>query len=451
MRIVVIGAGEVGFDVARMLSEEQHDVFVVDNDADVLHRVRRKLDVMTVQGSGTAAGVLEEAQIQRADMVIAVTAVDEVNLVACMMADRLGVPTTIARTRTNESERQQAVLSTQDFGIDLAIHPEEAAAAEVVRLIQRASASDVFTFCNKQLQLIGVRIHADAAVVGRSMHELVTEHAEVDFRVKAILRGETTVLPDGDERIQPDDHLFIMTRPADVSTVTRLLGKEDVRIRHIMIAGGSRVGMSVARRIVDDCPDCQVKLIEPNAERAEHLAATLPEVLVLQGDTTDVELLVEEGLKDMDAFVAVSEEEEANLVTCLMAKEYGVYKTVAQLSKAAYIPMSEQLGLDAAVSTKLAVSREVRRYFRGQHVLSVATVYGLNAEILEAYASPNAPITHAPLRELDLPDGMLVGAVNHNESGIEIATGDTHIQANDRVIVFVLPTSAQHIESLFGT
>ncbi|PEN05218.1 Trk system potassium transporter TrkA [Longimonas halophila] len=451
MRIVVIGAGEVGFDVARMLSEEQHDVFVVDNDADVLHRVRRKLDVMTVHGNGTSASVLEDARIHEANMVVAVTAVDEVNLVACMMADRLGVPTTIARTRTSEAERKQAVLSTQDFGIDLAIHPEEAAAAEVVRLIQRASASEVLTFCAEQLQLIGVRIDPDSEVVGASMKELVAIDADIDFRIKAILRGNKTILPDGAERIQADDHLFIMTRPTCVSAVTKLLGKKDMQIRHIMIAGGTRVGVRTAQHIMRDCPDCRVKLIEPNADRAAQLAADLPNVLVLQGDTTDVELLVEEGLKDMDAFVAVSNKEEANLVTCLMAKEYGVHKTVAQLSKVAYIPMSEQLGLDAAVSTKLAVSHEVQRFFRGQHVLSVATVHGLNAEILEAYASPGAPITRGPLHKLDLPDGLLVAAVNHENGPIEIATGDTHIQANDRAIVFVLPTSVEHIESLFGT
>ena len=449
MRVVVIGAGEVGFDVAEMLAEEQHDVFVVDNNADVLRRVQRKLDVMTVEGNGTSSSTLNEAQVSKADIVIAVTAVDEVNLVACMIADRLGVPTTIARTRTTEDERRHAVLDIQDFGIDLAIHPEEAAAAEVVRLIQRASASDVLTFCNEQLQLIGIRVDAEAAVVGQTMQELMQAHPNTDFRVKAILRGETTLLPKGRERIHPEDHLFVMVRPSDVSAVTRIMGKEETRIRHIMITGGTRVGASIARRIMHACPDCRIKLIEPNAERAEQLAADLPEVLVIQGDATEVDLLVEEGLKDMDAFIAVSDAEEANLVTCLMAKEFGVYKTVAQLSKVAYIPMSEHLGLDAAVSPKLAVSREVRRYFRGQNVLSVATVYGLNAEILEAYASPGSPITRGALHELDLPEGMLVGAVNHNGSGIEIAAGDTRVRADDRVIVFALPDVVEHIESLF--
>lgn len=451
MHVVVVGAGEVGFDVARMLAHEQHDVFVVDQDAEVLRRVQRKLDVMTVQGSGTSSGVLNEARIREADMMIAVTAVDEVNLVACMMADRLGVPTTIARTRTTEDERKHAVLSVKDFGIDLAIHPEEAAAAEVVRLIQRASASDVLTFCNEQLQLIGVRVDAEAEVVGQTMQELVQAHPDIEFRVKAILRGETTLLPKGQEHIRPDDHLFVMARPSDVSAVTRIMGKEETRIRRIMIAGGTRMSSSIARRIARMCPDCRIKLIEPDAERAEQLAAELPDVLVLQGDTTEVDLLVEEGLKDMDAFIAASDAEEANLVTCLMAKEFGVYKTVAQLSKVAYIPMSEQLGLDAAVSPKLSVSREIRRYFRGQHVLSVATVYGLNAEILEAYASPGAPITRGALHELDLPKGLLVGAVNHDEGGIEIATGTTCIRANDRAIVFVLPESTKQIDSLFGT
>ncbi len=446
MQVVVVGAGEVGFDVARILSMEQHDVTVIDIEPDVLERVQQKLDVMTIQGNGTSATVLQEAGIEGADMLIAVTAVDEVNLIACMMGDRLGVPTTIARTRSEELAHAQSVLKAQDFGIDLIIHPEESAAAEVARLIQRASATDVLTFCDGHLHLIGIRLDDDAPVLGKTLQEVVEDHPEFSFRIKAIVRGMRTILPRGDERLQKNDQVFVLTRPKYVTPVVRLMGKGAVGIKHVMILGGSRVGAGIAQRLSDQ--GRRIKLIEPDPEVAEELAEQLSNVLVINGDATDIDLLVREGLGEMDAFVAVTDDEESNLVTCLMAKHVGVYKTVGLLSKAAYIPISQAIGLDAAVSKKLAVSREVRRYLRGKHVLSVATVHGLDAEILEIVATSRSPVTRKPLKELSLPKGMLVGAVEHEDS-TEIATGETRIEAGDRAIIFVLPEQVEAVEKLF--
>ena len=447
MRTVVVGAGEVGFDVARILALEQHDVTVIDIDEDVLQKVRENLDVMTVQGNGTSAEVLREAGIHDADLLVAVTAVDEVNLIACMMADRLDVPTTVARTRTDELARAHSVLEAKDFGIDLVIHPEESAAVEVTQLIQRAGTTDVLSFCDGRVQLLGVRLDADAPVVGRPLHAVVAEHPEVEFRVPALVRNGQTRLPGGDEVLRRGDQVFVLTRPKYVTPVTRILGKGDVNIQNVMILGGSRVGAGVARRLSEKNGK-RIKLIEPDAERAEDLAERLPETLVIHGDPTDMDLLVREGLGEMDAFAAVTDDEESNLVTCLMAKHLKVYKTVAQLSKAAYIPISQQIGLDAAVSKKLAVAREVRRYLRGKHVMSVATVYGLDAEILEIEATPRSPVTRSPLKGLDLPSGMLIGAVQHDGT-TEIAVGSTQIKAGDRAIVFVLPTKVEAAESLF--
>lgn len=447
MRTVVVGAGEVGADVARILALEQHDVTVVDTDEDVLRSIRASLDVMTVQGSGTSAPVLDEAGIREADLLVAVTAVDEINLIACMMADRLGVETTIARTRTDEMERTHSVLEAKDFGIDLVIHPEESAAVEVAQLLQRAGATDVLTFCDNSVQLIGVRLDAEAPVVGRPLHEVVAAHPDVEFRVKAIVRDEQTHLPDGNEVLAAGDQIFVLARPETVTPVIRLLGKEAVGMDHVMILGGSKVGEGVARRLADQ-HSVSIKLIEPDPERAEELAERLPDTLVLNGDPTDIDLLKSEGLADMDAFAAVTDDQESNLVTCLMAKNLGVYKTVAQLSKAAYIPISQQIGLDAAVSKKLAVAREVQRYLRSRHVRSMATVYGLDAEILEIEASPGSPITTGALKDLDLPEGMLIGAVDHGET-TELATGTTQIAGGDRVIVFVLPRTVDACEALF--
>jgi len=449
MRVVVIGAGEVGFDVARILAQEQHDVSVIDNDPEVIQRVQASLDVMAVQGSGTSASILEEAGIRDADMLIAVTAIDEVNIIACMMADRLDVPTTIARTRSDELTRTQSVLKAQDFGIDLVIHPEESAAAEVVRLIRRASATDLLTFAEGRLHMVGIRLDEDAPVIGKTLQDVAQEHPEITFRIKAIARGIRTILPRGDEKLCAGDQVFVLTRPKYTTPVGRIMGKEDTKMQNVMITGGTRVGAAIAHRLSEGPSNMRIKLIEPDPETAEDLACDLSGSLVINCDPTDIDTLVAEGLGEMDAFVAVTDDQESNLVTCLMAKHLGVYKTVGLLSKAAYIPISTAIGLDAAVSKKLAVSREVRRFLRGKHVLSVATVHGLDAEILEIEAEPRAPITRGPLMEQDLPSGILIGAVERN-GDVEIATGTTTIEPGDRTIVFVMPEMVGRAEQAFA-
>lgn len=448
MRVIVVGAGEVGFDVARMLAREQHDVVVVDVNPTALEAVRDRLDVLTVLGNGTSAEVLIDAEVARADMLIAVTAIDEVNVIACMLADRMGVETTVARVRTDELTRTKSVLRASDFGIDLIIHPEESAAGEVVRLIRRASATDVLMFADDRLQLVGMRLDPDAPVLGRTLREVAIEHAHLTFRVMGIGRGIRTLLPGGNERFQKGDQVFVLGRPKDMPHIARLMGKSDSRMHHVMVLGGTAVGARIAQQL-SETKHKRIKLVEPNLSRAERLAEELPNVLILRGDVTDIDLLAREGLGEMDAFVAVTDDEESNLITCLMAKHLGVQKTVALLSKSAYIPISQSIGLDAAVSKKLAVSREILRFLRGKHVQSVATVHGLDAEILEIEAKPRAPVTQKPLRDLTLPAGMLVGAVLHGRD-IEVATGDTCIEAGDRAIVFVQPRQVAAAEKYFA-
>ncbi len=447
MRVIVIGAGEVGYDVARILSMEQHDVVVVDTDAVALDRARDKLDVMTIHGSGTSAEVLGDCGIRRADMLIAVTAVDEVNIIACMLANRLGVDTTIARVRSDELTRTRSVLKAADFGIDLIIHPEESAASEIVRLIRRAAATDVLSFAEGRLQLVGMRIDDAAPVVGMQLKEIAGMLPGVPFRIMAIVRGIRTILPGGTEFLRKGDQIFVMARPRDLPHVIKLMGKEEGRMQHIMVLGGTSTGVRIAAQLAEG-KNKRIKLVEPNRERAEAIADTLPNVLVIHGDATDIDLLALEGLGEMDAFVAVTEDEESNLVTCLMAKHLGVRKTVALLSKGAYIPISQTIGLDAAVSKKLAVSREVLRFLRGKNVLSVATIHGLDAELLELEARPRAQATQGPLATLRLPKGLLISAVIHRDR-VEIATGDTEIAPGDRVLVFVLPNRVEDAQKFF--
>ncbi len=448
MQAIVIGAGEVGYDVARLLAMEQHDVTVVDVSSEALEAVQSRLDVLTIHGSGTSEEVLQTCRVKQADILIAVTTVDEVNLISCMLASRLGVKTTVARVRSNVIGSSQSVIKAKDFGIDILIHPEESTAEEVTRLIRRANATDVLTFANGRLNLVGVRLDHHSVAIGMTLEALSEQLPTIPFRVVGISRGIRTLFPRGETRLSKNDQVFVMARPKHIPHVTRLLGKVEGKIQDVMILGGSRIGALVAQRLTAS-KFKNIKLVEPNRERAEEVARELSNVLVINSNASDIDLLVTEGLSEMDAFVAVTEDEESNLVACLMAKHLGVKKTVALLSKGAYVPISQAIGLDAAVSKKLAISREILHFLRSKHVKSVATVHGLDAEILEIEARPRAAITRKPLDALNLPAEMIVGAVMRGKE-VEVAQGETHIQAGDRVIVFVRSRFIPQAERLFS-
>lgn len=455
MRAIVVGAGDVGYDVARMLSLQRHDVTVIDTDQAKIEHVSETLDVLAIQGSGTSAETLIKARILDADLLVAVTDVDEVNIIASMLAERFSQKskktTTIARVRSGEFSADDSVLTMADFGIDLIIHPEESTATEVVALLRRAAATDIVEFCDGRLQLVGIRIDRDASVVGLALAALAQQNSHLQFRVMGISRGIRTIVPDGAATLRANDQVFVLTPTGQVGQVTHMFGKEGRRLEHCMILGGTQVGARIAAGLTENkrrTGNMTVKLVEANRARAEHLAEVLEDVLVIHGDPADIDLLVREGLGEIDALVAVTADEESNLVSCLMAKHLEVRKTVALLSKSAYIPISQAIGLDAAVSQKLAVTREVQRFLRSSHVQSVATIQGLDAEILELEVVAGSPITSAPLMEQKFPNGILIGAVAGKH--VEIATGRTQILAGQHAIVFAIPSRVKEAEALFS-
>jgi trk system potassium uptake protein TrkA len=447
MRIIVLGAGEVGFDVAQMLSRENHDVVVIDEVAGPLENVRSRLDVLTIQGNGTTVSVLKQAGVDICDMIIAVTSVDEVNVIACMVASRMGAGITIARVRSGELSHDEAVLKPEDLGIDHIIHPEESTADEIVRLIRRTSATDILSLADNDLQLVGIRLGDSSPTLYRSLEELAAEAPRLAFRVMGINRGLRTIIPRGKERLYLNDQVFALVRPGDFADLASLFGKSDAKLQNVMILGGSAVGERVAAALSAD-KQVRVKLIEPDRANAERLAGELNHVLVIHGEESDIDLLAIEGITDMDAFVGVKDDEASNLVTCLIAKHLGVPKAIAMLSTAAYLPISQRIGIDAAVNKKRAIASEVLRFLRGKHVLSHATVPGLDAEILELQAVESSPIAGKPLKEMTVPDGVLIGAVMR-PNGTEVARGDTVITAGDRVIVFGLPGTIDKVLKLF--
>ena len=457
MRALIIGAGDVGYDIARMLARQKLDVVVVDHDPAKIEHIRDTLDVQALLGSGTSASTLSEAGISRVGLMVAVTDVDEVNIVAAMLAEaaarRVGHDcTTIARVRSGEFSEKDALLKLADFGIDHLIHPEQSAANEAVALLRRYAATDVVEFADGALQLVGIRIDADSPALGQPLKAIAQRASHLPFRVMGISRGVRTLVPDGDVRVQKNDQVFVLVGSGQVPQVAHVFGKTAVRLDHVMILGGSAVGALIAQRLCQERRrrgGVTIKIVEPNRQRAEWLAERIEGALVIHGDPSDIDLLVVEGIQETDAVVAMSQDEESNLVVCLMAKHLGVKKTVALLSKSAYVPISQAIGLDAAVSQKLAVSREVLRFLRGAHIRSVATVHGLDAEILEVEAGEASPITKRPLMGLRLPRGLLVGAVASGRR-VEIATGQTQVAPGQRAIVFATPERVGEVESWFG-
>lgn len=445
--MIIIGAGEVGYDLGTMLSQEKHDVVILDRDKDALRKCGDN-DVLTIEGNATSAQDLQHAGVADADLVVAATNLDEVNMVAALLSKRLGAAKVIARIRNDEFSRPNALVRAADMGIDVMIHPEQSVAREIVLLVKRSAASDVVSLAEGKMQMVGIRLDKQSLLAGMKLSEVGAMGSDLAFRVVAIYRGGFTLIPFGNDRLQANDHVFLLARTEDIGDVMKLTGHENRKMRNVMITGGTAVGAMIARELSRDDIDWKIKLIEPDYQTSYELASELRDVLVLNGNPTDPNLLVTEGITETDVFIAVTDDEESNIISCLMAKHLKVPKVVALVSKSDYIPLSQTIGLDAAVNKKLAAANEIHRHVRKGSVLSVAALHGIKAELLEFEADARSPIVKAPLSKLVFPKGCVVGGVIRNGRA-EVATGVTQIEAGDRVITFCLPDAIDKISTYF--
>lgn len=450
MKIVIIGAGEIGYDLASVLSKEKHDVTVLDRERDCLARVTETLDVLTKEGNATSVKDLAGAGVSQADILISVTSIDEVNMISGMIGKRLGAKMVIARVRSDDFNDPDSPLTPSDLGIDVMIHPELSAAHEIVQLMRRSSASDVINLAEDRMQLIGIRLEQDSPLIHKSLIDYAQMFPDITFRVVAIGRRGLTIIPKGNVKLQKFDQIFVLAKTEDIPAVIETTGKIETELNRIMIAGGSAIGYMIARILCGDGEkDWSIKLIEPDYEIAEQMAIELKDAMVLHGNPTDPDLLATEGITDMDAFIAVTDDEESNIISCLMAKHLEVKKTVALVSKSDFIPLAQTIGLDAVINKKVAASNEIHRFVRRGRVISVTELRGIKAEVIELQAAPGSKVIKKPVSKLRFPDGCVVGGVLCDGS-VEIATGNTQIQANDRVMVFCKPEAIEKVTKLFN-
>lgn len=450
MKIIIIGAGEIGYDLASVLSKEKHDVIVLDREKESLSKASETLDVLVTEGNATSATDLNKAGVSQADIVIAVTSVDEVNMIACMISKKLGAKMVIARVRNDEFSHHNSPLKATDLGIDVMINPELSAAQEIAQLLKRSAASDVINLADDMMQLVGIRLDRNAPLIGKTLIEYASENSDITFRVVAIARRGRTLMPRGPMKLQVFDQIFILAKTQDIPAIIETTGKYETNLNRIMIAGGTGIGTTIARILCgDDKKDWSVKLIEPNYEKAEELAIELKNAMILHGNPTDPDLLASEGITDMDAFIAVTDDEESNIISCLMAKHLDVKKTVALVSKPDFIPLAQTIGLDAVVNKKVAASNEIHRYVRSGQVISVTELRGIKAEVIELLTAEKSKIVGKKIQDIKLPEGCIIGGVLCQGS-VEIATGQTVIKVNDRVMVFCLPEAIDKITKLFS-
>jgi trk/ktr system potassium uptake protein len=447
MRVLIVGAGEVGSHLAERLSQENQDVVVIESDPDRAERISDHLDVMTIVGNGAAIPVLERAGVKDARILMAVTSKDEVNLIASLAATRMGVDYTIARISNPEYYDSGSALPREQLGIDLMINPQRECARETFNLLSSPAATDVASFGEGRVQLLGLIVREGAPVAGKTLAELGQELKDKHYVTAAIVRDGVTVIPAGKDRIEEGDLVYLICPTDEVSAVPPLAGYDSYKLRRVMIAGGSPEGAYLAEICGKHGVD--VTLLDRDRQRCLELTEALPKALVLHGDATDLELLDQEGVSGMDGYLASTGSDDTNILSSLLAKQAGARKVVSLISAFDYLPLGPKVGIDATVSPRLSAVNAILRYVRQGRVSSVATLKGIDAEAIQFHIGASTAVANKTLRDMDLPEGCVIGTIFRGGEVI-IPTGDNRILPDDEVLVFVLPSAIEKVEKAFG-
>ncbi len=448
MRVIVVGAGEVGFHVAERLSREGQDVVVVDVRPERLDYVQSHLDVAIVEGSGASVSVLEKAGIKRAGLLIAVTNVDEANLVSCMSVRGVKNLMRVARVSNPDFYSDGAHLNPEVFGVDVMINPERELAIETTRLLQATAAADVATFAGGAVQLVGVRVTENAPVAGRTLADIGAEYGGDSMLTVALIRGGETIVPAGGTEIRSGDLVYFVVTGKMVPQGLELCGYRQSRVHRVMIAGGSLEAYYLA--VLLDQHRAQAIMLVKERERAQELAGKLNQALVLNGDATDVELLEMEGVAGVDGFVALTDHDEKNILAAVLAQHAGAKQVVTLVNKTDYVPLATRVGLDAVVSPRLSAANAILRYARRGTVTSVATFKDTDAEAISFHVPSTSPLVGRRLADVEFPEGAIVAAIVRTSAKDPIVPrGEDKLAAGDSLVMFALPDAAGPLMDMF--
>ena len=444
MKVIIVGAGEVGYHIASKLSRENKDVVLIDKDEARIKFINETLDVQTLHGSGSSPGLLREAGLQSADLIVAVTDSDECNLVACMVSQVISAGTIrIARVRNREFFEMEEFRQGKFLGLSLVINPEVEVVKSILRLLEVPGSVDVMDFTHGLVRLIGFKIHPGSPLAGRTLMDLRQIRPESPILIAAIHRGVKVMIPRGDSRIEEGDLVYVVVRPTEVDHVLPFFGLAPTKVGQVFIIGGGQVGTRLAQELEQN--DVTVKLVDRNLQRCEELVQLLNKTMVFKGDGTDQTLLEEENVAAADVFVAVTNDEEENVLSCLLARRLGVRHTITRINKFAYIPLVSAIGLDTMVSSRLSAVSAILRHIRRGKVASVTAIQGEDAEAIEFEALETSEIVGKPLKDIKFPRQALIAAIVR-QNDVIIPTGQSVIEPQDHIIIITHRAAVPHVE-----
>lgn len=447
MKIIVAGAGEIGSHLAKMLSMEYHEITVISPNEENLEKISSESDIITVEGISSSIDTLIKAGVQDADLFIAVNPDSEqdINIVSSVLAKKLGAKKVTARINNEEYQKNENRILFTDLGIDSLFYPERIAATEIVNLLKQNTASEFMNYSHGKLQLIVYRLEECSPMVDKTVAEL-KEKTMNQFRSVAISRDDKTIIPKSATRFKVNDVVYLVSKKEGMEQALSLSGKSKVAVKNLMILGGGRIGEMVARAMEKQAEN--IKLIELKPEKCEHLSEVLNKTLVINGDGRNSDLLMEEGIKDMEAFVAVTSSSETNILSCVIAKRMGISKVIAEVENFEYIKLAEEMGVDSVINKKLITAGKIFRFTLSNKVRSIKVLNGTDAVVLEFIVNTNSKITTGKLKDLHFPEEAIIGGyVRGNESFI--ADSESTIRPYDQVVVFANPDAVDKVDKFF--
>jgi trk system potassium uptake protein len=452
MKIIICGAGQVGTSIARQLADEHNDVTVIDWSADLISRIGKTLDVQGIVGYASHPDVLERADAKNADMLIAATLSDEVNMIACQIAHTLfDVQTKIARIRTQAyvEPRWSDLFSQDHLPIDVIISPEHEVARAILRRLQVPGAFDAVSFADDKVQFLGIHIDEDCPLIDTPLSQLTELFPGLAIRILGIRRGEHTIVPTAADQMLVGDDVYIVTDMDHRERSLSAFGHEESAARRLIIIGGGNVGFFIANELEQESSNVNVKIIEASAERAEEIAGTLEKTIVLHGDALDADILHEANVSQADAVIAVANDDEVNILSSLLAKKEGCERAITLVNNNVYRPLMSSLGVDIYIDPRATTVSTILHHVRRGRIRALHSLPAMGAEVLEVEALETSHVVGKSLRDLDLPAGILFGALVRHDKVI-IPRGDTVIQRDDRVILFALADQIKTVEQMFS-
>lgn len=446
MKILIAGAGEVGSHLVKMLSNEYHDITIIDDDEKRLDELAAMSDVLTIEGDVTSFDSLTKGEVQRCDLFMAVGPEENTNILSAVIAKQLGAKKAIARIDNDEYLRPNNKEVFINMGIDYLFYPEKVAAQEVVTLLGHSSTSEYVDFSGGKLSLVVFRLDASSPLVGKTLIEVTRDRENLEYRTVAISRGGRTIIPRGEDMFEEGDTVYVISGRNSVKEVMEFSGKPNIDVKNLMILGGSRIGRRIAKELQNEI---NIKLVDYNPEKAYKLAEMLDKTLVIAGDGRKNEVMLEEGLDKMDAFVALTGRAETNILAAMLAQRMGVKKVIAEVENMNYISLAESIGIDTIINKKLITASSIFRFTMNTDVQAIKCLNGCDAEVLEFIVKPNSPSTKGKIKHINFPREAIVGGIVRGDKAM-IATGNVEIKAYDRVVVFALPNAIGKLGAFFG-